>query len=89
VTLVNAGGTGTFVTVTGDSLLAPTGTPFTINSTTCSTSTPLASGATCTVTVTYNDPLTAPGTANSNSLDIANDGTGTLLGASFVFLSGK
>jgi hypothetical protein len=88
VTLTNAGPTGSSLTITGDSLLLGSGT-FTINSTTCSASAPLASGATCTVTVTYNDPVTAPTLPNINTLDIANNGTGTIAGVSVLILSGR
>jgi hypothetical protein len=71
VTIQNTGAGNldiTAETLAGSSLFSITGT-------TCSFTTPLAAGATCTATIQYATPATQPGTANTGTLSMANDGS--------------
>ena len=48
---------------------------------TCSFTTPLATGGTCSFSVTYATPPTRPGLPDIGALAVANDGTGTIGGS--------
>jgi hypothetical protein len=86
--VVTIAATGGPVQITAETL--PFSSPlFSITGTTCSFTTPLASGSTCTVSVQYATPTTRPRNANGGDLSVANDGTGTFFGASNLLLSAQ
>jgi hypothetical protein len=62
---------------------------FTVTGTTCSFTTPLAAGATCTISVTYATPANQPQLPNMGALSLSNNGSGTLNGNSILALSGR
>jgi len=69
--------------ITAESLLFNIGgfysVPATANS--CSFTTPLAIGGTCTFSVTYATPATLPGFSDIGALAVTNDGSGTIGGS--------
>jgi hypothetical protein len=76
--------TGGPVQITAESLTNNNSGLFSIASTTCSYTTPLAQNGTCTATFQYATPPSRPGTFNTATADIANDGTGTTGGNSVL-----
>ncbi len=75
VTVTASGGP---VQVTAETL-SQVGALYSIPGTTCSFTTPLASGGTCTVSVKYATPTTRPIVADLGALNMANDGITTSL----------
>jgi hypothetical protein len=74
VTITNSGPAGSSLSITADTL-AQFGTLYSITGTTCLTASPLASGATCTVSVQYATPTARPFIADVGALNVANNGT--------------
>jgi len=62
---------------------------FSITSTSCSFTTPLAPSGTCTVSVRYATPAALPATARTATMTVANNGTGTILGVTTLGLSAQ
>jgi hypothetical protein len=62
---------------------------FSVTGTTCSFTTPLAPNGTCTISVRYATPATAPGSPNRGTLSVNNNGTATTGGASALALVGQ
>ncbi len=64
--------------ITAENLLINIGGLYTVPANTCSFTTPLAVGGTCTFSVTYATPATLPGVIDVGALAIRNNGTGTI-----------
>jgi len=54
---------------------------YTVPANTCSFTTPLAVGGTCTFSVSYATPATLPGFPDIGALAVVNDGSGTIGGS--------
>ncbi|HEX2662022.1 MAG TPA: hypothetical protein VHM93_04245, partial [Candidatus Acidoferrum sp.] len=64
--------------ITGETLAVNIGNLYSIAGTTCSFTTPLAAGGTCTVSITYATPATRPGLPDIGAFSAPNNGaTGT------------
>ena len=61
--------------ITAETLSLNIGARYSITGTTCSFTTPLAAGGTCTVSVRYATPTTRPLIPDFGNLAVANDGT--------------
>jgi hypothetical protein len=91
VTITNVGTAN--VTITADSVAGLLNSLFTLTNNTCSFTTPLAPAGTCTMSITYATPATAPppppAPANTGLALVANTGAGTVLGNTILILSGR
>jgi hypothetical protein len=86
VTVTNTGAGS--LQVTAESIALP-GTNFSQTGTTCSFTTPLAPGGTCTISVSYATPATRPPSPSVNALSVSNNGSGTMSGVTPLALSGQ
>ena len=86
VTITNSGAGS--LQITGETL-TQIGALYSVTNTTCSFTAPLATGGTCTVSVTYATPATAPTLPDVGNLPVANNGSGTLNGNSNLVLSAQ
>jgi hypothetical protein len=86
VTITNTGAGA--LQITGETL-TQIGALYSVTNTTCSFTAPLATGGTCTVSVTYATPATAPTLPDVGNLPVANNGSGTLNGNSNLVLSAQ
>lgn len=75
VTITNTGAAGSSLTITAETLTLNIGTRYSITGTTCSSTTPLASGGTCTVSIQYATPTTRPFLPDIGAMSVANNGT--------------
>jgi hypothetical protein len=87
VTMTNTGA-GSLL-ITAEALAINIGGLYSISGTTCSFTTPLAPGGTCTVSVTYATPATPPGLPDLGAMTVSNNGSGTLGGNSTLALSAQ
>jgi len=76
VTVTNTGTAP--LTITAENLLVNIGGLYTVPANTCSFTTPLAVGGTCTFSVTYATPATLPALPDVGALAVRNNGTGTI-----------
>jgi hypothetical protein len=84
VTVTNTGAGSLYVT--NEALSLNIGGLYSITATTCSNSTPLAAGGTCTISVTYATPAARPLLPDIGAMAVTNNGTGTTGGASTLGL---
>jgi hypothetical protein len=87
VTITNTGAGP--LQITAEALPMNTGGLYSVAATTCSFTTPLAPAGTCTVSIRYATPTTQPPLINLGLFTAANNGTGTFLGVSTLFLSAQ
>src|SRR3989440_1411626 len=66
------------VQITAENLLVNIGGLYSVTANTCSFTTPLAGGGTCTFSVTYATPATLPALPDVGALAVRNNGTGTI-----------
>ena len=66
------------VQITAENLLINIGGLYSVTANTCSFTTPLAGGGTCTFSVRYATPATLPAFTDVGTLAIRNNGTGTV-----------
>ena len=64
--------------ITAENLLINIGGLYSVPATTCSFTTPLAVGGTCTLSVGYATPTTLPGANDVGALAVRNNGSGTV-----------
>jgi len=79
VTVTNSG-TGP-LQITAENLLLNIGGLYSVSANTCSFTTPLVVGDTCSYSVTYATPATRPGFPDIGALAVVNDGSGTIGGS--------
>jgi hypothetical protein len=79
VTVTNSGTAP--LQITAENLLLNIGGLYTVPANTCSFTTPLAVGGTCTFSVRYATPATLPGLPDIGALAVVNDGSGTIGGS--------
>jgi len=79
VTVTNSGTAP--LQITAENLLLNIGGLYTVPANTCSFTTPLAVGGTCTFSVRYATPATLPGLPDVGALAVVNDGSGTIGGS--------
>jgi hypothetical protein len=73
VTMTNSGAGS--LQITAETLTINIGTRYSITGTTCSFTTPLAAGGTCTVSIAYATPATQPALPDIGAMGVANNGT--------------
>ncbi len=76
VTVTNTGAAP--LQITAENLLVNIGGLYTVPANSCSFTTPLAVGGTCTFSVRYATPATLPGVIDVGALAVRNNGTGTI-----------
>jgi hypothetical protein len=74
------------LTVTAETLALNIGSRYSITAQTCTTASPLPPNATCTVSIRYATPTAPPALPDLGLLDVANNGSGTVLGISGLAL---
>jgi len=84
VTVTNTGAGS--LQITAETLSINIGGLYSVTGTTCSFTTPLAPAGTCTISVRYATPATQPGSSDIGALGVANNGSGTTAGNSFLAL---
>ncbi|MBV9670290.1 MAG: choice-of-anchor D domain-containing protein, partial [Acidobacteriales bacterium] len=87
VTITNTGAGP--LQITAEALPVNTGGLYSVTGTTCSFTTPLAPNGTCTVSLRYATPATQPPFIDFGLFTAANNGSGTFLGFSGLFLSAQ
>jgi hypothetical protein len=87
VTITNTGAGS--LRITAEALPLNIGGLYSVTGNTCSFVAPLAPGGICTVSITYATPAAQPAAVDLGLFTAANNGTGTLLGTSTLFLSAR
>ena len=87
VTITNSGAGS--LQITAETLSLNIGSLYSITGTTCSFTTPLAAGGTCTASIRYATPATRPIIADFGAAAFANNGSGTTGGNSTLTLSAQ
>jgi hypothetical protein len=87
VTLTNSGGLP--LAITAETLAANMGGLFSITGTSCSFTTALAPGGTCTVSIQYATPTARPTLPNMGTLAVANNGSSATGGVTDLMLSAR
>ena len=87
VTVTNTGSAP--LSITAETLALNTGGLYSITATTCSFTTALAAGGTCTISIRYATPTTRPASPDLGTLSVANNGSGAVSGATPLALSAR